>query len=120
MSLIAEGVDDRRLLVIGATSGVGRALAHVAAGRDARVVAAGRRRERLETLRAETSRDTRVAWTEVGDSCRGQSGNRPMALNLAMGGVRCPPPDAPTVMSQSLATFELNGESGTGMCERSG
>lgn len=52
MSLSREGVMDYRLLIIGATSGVGRALAEVAASRGARVVAVGRREDRLEALRA--------------------------------------------------------------------
>jgi hypothetical protein len=66
-----------------------------------------------------TGRDTRVAWTSMGGSGLGQSGNRPMALNAATAN-RGRRGDAATVMSQSLATFELNGEQGMGMCERSG
>jgi hypothetical protein len=66
-----------------------------------------------------TGRDTRVAWTSMGGGGLGQAGKNPMGLNPATlnYGRR---PDAPTVMSQSLATFELDGEPGMGMCERSG
>ena len=44
---------DRRLLVVGATSGVGRAIAAMAAAAGARVVAVGRRADRLDALVAE-------------------------------------------------------------------
>jgi len=54
MRLTGEGLEGRRLLVVGASSGVGRALAEVAASRGARVVAVGRRKDRLETLSAES------------------------------------------------------------------
>jgi NAD(P)-dependent dehydrogenase (short-subunit alcohol dehydrogenase family) len=54
MRLTGEGIEGRRLLVVGATSGVGRALAEVAASRGARVVAVGRRKDRLETLSRES------------------------------------------------------------------
>jgi NAD(P)-dependent dehydrogenase (short-subunit alcohol dehydrogenase family) len=46
-------IEGRRLLVVGATSGVGRAIAARAAAAGARVVAVGRRSERLEELAAE-------------------------------------------------------------------
>jgi len=48
-----SGVDGRRLLVVGATSGVGRAIAVTAAGSGARVVAVGRRSDRLDELVAQ-------------------------------------------------------------------
>jgi hypothetical protein len=64
-------------------------------------------------------RDTRVAWTSMGGSGLGQAGARPMALNTSVVGSGRRP-DALTVMSQALTTFDLDGESGMGMCERSG
>ena len=48
-----HGIEGRRLLVVGATSGVGRAIAAMAAGAGARVVAVGRRSDRLEALAAQ-------------------------------------------------------------------
>jgi len=50
MRLDGVGLEERRLLVIGASSGVGAALAELAASRGARVVAVGRRKDRLEAL----------------------------------------------------------------------
>lgn len=47
-------LDGRRLLVVGATSGVGRAIAGTAAAAGARVVAVGRRTDRLDELVAES------------------------------------------------------------------
>jgi NAD(P)-dependent dehydrogenase (short-subunit alcohol dehydrogenase family) len=44
------GIEGRRLLVVGATSGVGRAIAAAAAAGGARVVAVGRRSDRLDEL----------------------------------------------------------------------
>ena len=49
----ASRLDGRRLLVVGATSGVGRALAVAAAAAGARVVAVGRRADRLDGMVAE-------------------------------------------------------------------
>ena len=69
---VTSGLDGRRLLVVGATSGVGRALAAAAAAAGARVVAVGRRADQLEGLVAErhgelvgVRADVRVA-----DDCR--------------------------------------------------
>jgi NAD(P)-dependent dehydrogenase (short-subunit alcohol dehydrogenase family) len=47
------GIEGRRLLVVGATSGVGRAIAAAAAADGARVVAVGRRSHRLDELVAQ-------------------------------------------------------------------
>jgi hypothetical protein len=66
-----------------------------------------------------TGRDTRVAWTSMGGGGLGESGHRPLALNPATAN-RGRQAGAATVMSQSLATFELDGQVGIGMCERSG
>jgi NAD(P)-dependent dehydrogenase (short-subunit alcohol dehydrogenase family) len=46
----AASIEGRRLLVVGATSGVGRAIAATAAAAGARVVAVGRRSDRLDEL----------------------------------------------------------------------
>lgn len=45
-------LEDKRVLVIGASSGIGRAIAEAASGRGARVVASARRAERLQELDA--------------------------------------------------------------------
>src|ERR1700736_573647 len=65
MSHSGEGVEDRRLLIIGATSGVGRALAELAAGRGARVVAVGRREGRLEALSSRSKARVRPVLGDV-------------------------------------------------------
>ena len=63
---------DRRLLVVGATSGVGRAIAAKAAAAGARVVAVGRRADRLEALAAEDHGDLVGVPADVRleDDCR--------------------------------------------------
>ena len=61
---LSEQNVDKRVLVVGATSGVGRAIAAFAAGQGCRVVAVGRREDRLEQLRSERHGDLE---TVVGD-----------------------------------------------------
>jgi NAD(P)-dependent dehydrogenase (short-subunit alcohol dehydrogenase family) len=65
-------LDGRRLLVVGATSGVGRAIAAGAAAAGARVVAVGRRADRLDDLVAEGHGDLVGvrADVRVEDDCR--------------------------------------------------
>jgi NAD(P)-dependent dehydrogenase (short-subunit alcohol dehydrogenase family) len=71
-SAVTSGLDGRRLLVVGATSGVGRALAVTAAAAGARVVAVGRRADRLDGLVAEHHGDLvgLRADVRVEDDCR--------------------------------------------------
>ncbi len=65
-------IEGRRLLVVGATSGVGRAIAATAAAAGARVVAVGRRADRLDELVAQS--DGHLvgvrADVRVDDDCR--------------------------------------------------
>ena len=51
----------RRILVVGASSGIGEAFARAAAQRGARLLLAARRRERLETLAGELGARARAA-----------------------------------------------------------
>ena len=66
------GIEGRRVLVVGASSGVGRAIAATAARAGARVVAVGRRSERLDELVGERHGEVvRVrADVRVEDDCR--------------------------------------------------
>ncbi len=65
-------LDGRRVLVVGATSGVGRAIAGTAAAAGARVVAVGRRSERLDELVAESHGEVVGCRADVRleDDCR--------------------------------------------------
>jgi NAD(P)-dependent dehydrogenase (short-subunit alcohol dehydrogenase family) len=67
------GLQGRRLLVVGATSGVGRAIAAGAAAAGARVVAVGRRAGRLDDLVDERHGDltAHVGDVRSEDDCRG-------------------------------------------------
>ncbi len=67
-----------------------------------------------------TGRDDRTVWTSMGLGGLGELGSRPMGAAAAAAGALGLRPDAARVMSQSLASFECDGEPGYGMCERSG
>ena len=60
-----SGLAGRRILVVGASSGIGRALAAQAARAGGRVVATARRAERLEDLRREGHGDLTVVGADV-------------------------------------------------------
>jgi hypothetical protein len=68
--------------------------------------------------------DSRVAWTSMGSMGLGGSGTNARTAASSSGAVIAHNfgrrPDAARVMSQSLATYDLDGEPGAGMCERSG
>jgi short-subunit dehydrogenase len=64
-------LSEQRILVTGASSGIGRALALRLASEGARVVASGRSRERLAALAAEDSRVTVIA-ADVADAAERQ------------------------------------------------
>jgi NADP-dependent 3-hydroxy acid dehydrogenase YdfG len=70
-----------RLLVVGATSGVGRGVAQETAQRGARVAAAGRRKERLlEVIEASGGRTTGIVADVRIASTAGCSSSRPSTL----------------------------------------
>jgi len=67
-------------------------------------------------------RDTRIVWTSMGTLGLGGMGTAGVEVtgSPTAGIGRGLMPDAGRVMSQALATYELDGEPGAGMCERSG
>ena len=65
-----------------------------------------------------TGHDTRVSWFTMGTHGLGGVSGQPMAEEQTMGLGRLP--NAATLMSQSLAVFELDGVRGSGFTERSG
>ncbi len=65
-----------------------------------------------------TGHDTRVSWFTMGTRGLGGVSGQPMAEEQTMGLGRLP--NAATLMSQSLAAFELDGVRGSGFTERSG
>ncbi|HMB70613.1 MAG TPA: glucose 1-dehydrogenase [bacterium] len=64
---MSDSLRGKRILVTGASSGIGRATARRLAARGASVAATGRRTEPLDELRRETQDDPGSVWTFAGD-----------------------------------------------------
>ncbi len=67
-----------------------------------------------------TGRDHRIVWTSMGEGGLGGAGSKPLGTSTAGAGGPGRRPGAARLMSQALASFEYDGEPGSGMCERSG
>jgi uncharacterized protein len=87
--MAAYGLEDKRVLITGASSGIGWSLAERFATEGARLVLVARRRERLERLAAKIEQQGRHAAIvrTVDLSVRGRAAELAMSVNEELGGI---------------------------------